>query len=533
VDRLIALVGLRVRLGLRVYLRARETLLGLLLALPGILIFSGLFGAFLFFGIRLLGKAHPEALVAAVSAGATLAGVAIAFAPLLAGVGAVETPDIARLAHFPVPFGSVVAASVIANLMQPAVLGQGLIALAVALALGGSLVERVLALVGVGLTHLLIIAAAQAVGLVLHGLSRNRRLLDVVLVLTLPLGFAIGLAPFLFLVCGLAAADRLLQLLAATDVFAFSPFAWGARAAVHGGRGEIVPFLVWLALAALALAAIVALSAVLMGRIHRSEWRLGRAASAAPRAHRPWPLPGAVGALVEKDLRALWREPAAKASLFLGLIGPFILLVFFTRGSEGVPPSLLLPLAVFAGISPLGANAFGLERRGVQLLLTLPVPRAQILLAKNMAYSAMRAPSLGALALVVALLSPPALLPTAAVIVANVWLVASGMDNLHSVLFPVALPGPERNPYAKTSGGRGLGAALVGMAFVPATLIVVAPFVFLAWLPFLLHLPRLVWIAQPLALVATVGVYAMLLGGAAHLLTRREPELVSRILGDV
>jgi hypothetical protein len=249
--------------------------------------------------------------------------------------------------------------------------------------------------------------------------------------------------------------------------------------------------------------------------------------------HRPWPIPGPVGALVEKDLRALWREPAAKASLFLGLIGPFILLVFFTRGGDALPPGFLLPLAVFAGISPLGANAFGLERRGVQLLLTLPVPRVQILIAKNIAYAVMRAPSLAALGLALAFLSPVSLLPASAVVVASVWLVASGLDNLHSVLFPVALPGPERSPYAKTSGGRGMGAAFVGMAFVPATLLVAGPFVFLAWLPFLLGVPWLAWLVQPLALAGAAGVYVLLLGGAAHLLTRREPEFVSRMLGDV
>ena len=117
-DRLIALVLLRLRLDVRTYLRARETLAGLVLALPATLIFSGLFAGALFFGLQALARAQPDALLAAASAGATLAAISIAFAPLLAGVGAVETPDIARLAHFPIPLPHVVAASLAANLIQ-------------------------------------------------------------------------------------------------------------------------------------------------------------------------------------------------------------------------------------------------------------------------------------------------------------------------------------------------------------------------------------------------------------------------------
>jgi hypothetical protein len=169
----------------------------------------------------------------------------------------------------------------------------------------------------------------------------------------------------------------------------------------------------------------------------------------------------------------------------------------------------------------------------VQLLLTLPVPRIRILVAKNIAHAVLRAPSLAALGLALAFLSPVSRLPAWAVVAASVWLVAMGMDNLHSVLFPVALPGPERSPYAKTSGGRGIGAAVVGMALVPVTLVAAGPFVFLAWLPFLLDAPILVWVAQPLALAGAAAVYGLLLGGAAHLLTRREPEFVGRILGDI
>jgi len=65
-----------------------------------------------------------------------------------------------------------------------------------------------------------------------------------------------------------------------------------------------------------------------------------------------------------------------------------------------------------------------------------------------------------------------------------------------------------------------------------ATLVLVAPFAFLAWLPLLLGRPWL-WLASlPLALAGAAAVYAMLLAGAARLLERREPELMERILSE-
>jgi hypothetical protein len=214
-------------------------------------------------------------------------------------------------------------------------------------------------------------------------------------------------------------------------------------------------------------------------------------------------------------------------------VAPLVLLALFTRGGGAMSPAILLPLALFIGISPLGANAFGLERRGVQLLLTLPRPRGEILFAKNLAHWVVRAPALLVFLPVFVIVSPWPTLPATLVVVAVTWLIASGMDNLHSILFPVTMPGPQREPYAKTSGGRGLGAALVGAAFVPATLLGAAPFVFLAWLPWLLDAPRLSWIALPLAVAGAGAAYALLVAGAASLLQRREPEFVARVLGDV
>src|SRR5262249_21336460 len=147
------------------------------------------------------------------------------------------------------------------------------------------------------------------------------------------------------------------------------------------------------ALGTLAIVGAVGMAAVLAHRIHRGELDLGFAQGTAARARMI--LPGRVGALVEKDLRAAWRDPALRAPLFVGLLGPLIFLFFLTRtGSSTGSGSAFLLLASFVGLSGFGANVFGLERRGVALLMGFPLPRWQVLVAKNLASMALRLPGI-------------------------------------------------------------------------------------------------------------------------------------------
>jgi ABC-2 type transport system permease protein len=348
-DRLIALVVLRLRLALRSYLRARESLVALLLAVPGTLIFSGLVAAALYFGVRALAVSRPESLAPLLSAAATLVGVTAVLSPLLSGVALVETPDAARLAHFPVSLRVVMLATLLANLVQPAVLAQLLPVIALALALGGVGWGAAVASAGVLLSLLLVIAVGQAAGLVLYALARNRRLHDLLLIVGLPVGFALSFLPFLLLGLGPGSLQRGLTLLTEHDPCVFSPFAWGVRAAISAAHGHAQPAMLFAGLAVLAIAATLGISAALAERIHRSEplfasWTT-RPTTARSRA---W-LPGSVGALIEKDLRTAWRDPGLKASLLLGLVGPFLLLFLFSRGSAALDPGMLLFFSLFVG----------------------------------------------------------------------------------------------------------------------------------------------------------------------------------------
>jgi hypothetical protein len=83
------------------------------------------------------------------------------------------------------------------------------------------------------------------------------------------------------------------------------------------------------------------------------------------------------------------------------------------------------------------------------------------------------------------------------------------------------------------SGPRGLVAVLVGMALFMTAMLLATPFVLLAGLPLWFNATAWWWVSLPLALAGGVSVYALLVGGAEAVLSRREPELLERVLVEV
>jgi ABC-2 type transport system permease protein len=530
VDRLIALVALRWRLEARALAGARGRLAALLVALPVLLLASLAGAAVAFTAVRVAERAYPELVLPGLSAVATLFGLGWVLSPLLAGFAATETHDLGRLMPYPVPVRTLVASSLLANLLQPVTLAQLPPLVAVALAIGGAWLP--LTLLGLGLALLLVLASGQAVGLALHALSRNRRWHDRALFLGLTLGVGLSLLPLVLIGGGAPALRRLALALLERDVFGLVPFSWGARAAVHAGRGEILAYLVWAGASALALAGVVGVSVALAERLYRGEVDVGEAGPRASSRARVR-LPGVVGALVEKDLRVAWRDPRLKLLVFTGVIGPLVLLLVLGQGSaRGLSPGLLLAVACFAGLGALGTNAFALERQGLGLLFGFPVDRFSILAGKNLGVLVLRLPSVLAVSFATLVLAGPFLVPAAATVVLLVQVLAAAADNYLSILFPLPVAAAGRDPNAPASGTRALGAAVATFAAMLGTLLVSAPFVFLAWLPHLLG-ERWLWaLTLPLALGGAVAVHFMATSLAARLLLRREPELIARLAGE-
>jgi ABC-2 type transport system permease protein len=530
-DRLIALAALRWRLDLRAVMGARERVLGLLLAVPGLVFLSGAASLLAGSGVRLLEGSDPGLVLPLLSAVATGVGVLWALSPLLAGMALTETHDLTRLLHYPVALPTLVASSLVANILQPTVLATLPPLVAVGLAVAGWGARLGPALLGLALALALVVASGQAVGLALHALSRNRRLHDRALFAGMVLGVVLSFLPLLLLSRGGASLGRLARPLLARDVFALSPFAWGVRAAVHAGRGEAAVFLEWAGLAALAAAAALALSAALAQRVYRGELDLGVAGPGPAAGGAGLRLPGPAGAVLEKDLRMVWRDPRLKAVVLGGLLGPLVLLVLLSRSTEGRPGVLLL-LASFVGLGTLGSNAFALERHGLALLFGFPVDRFLLLVAKNLTAVLLRLPGGAMIAVAAAVLVGPVLVPAVAVLLLLTQILAVAVDNYVAILFPMPVPGPGRNPNASISGTGGLAMLAVATAASAVTLVVSSPFAFLAWLPLLMRRPLLWLLTLPLALAGAAAVYGMLTAGAASLLVRREPELLARALGE-
>jgi ABC-2 type transport system permease protein len=531
VDRLIALVALRWRLDLRAVLGARARLVSLLLALP-LLALASLAAAFLAFSLaRVLEAQQPRLVLPVLSALAALAGLFMTLSPLVAGMAVTETHDLGRLLQYPVPLATLVSSSLLANALQPVVLAQLPPLAALALGLAGSGLRLPATLAGLLLWLALSLAGGQCVGLALHALSRHRRWHDRALLAGVVLGVALSLLPLLLLSASGSGARRLVYELLSRDVFVLVPFSWGARAAVHAARGEPGTFLSWAAAAALALVAAIAVSSVLAQRLYRGELELGEVGGGSHRSRLR--LPGVVGALVEKDLRTAWRDPRLKALAFSGLVGPALLLVALWQGlAGGAAPRLMLALGSFAGLGVLGANVFGVERQGVGLLLGFPVDRTTILVAKNLVVMALRLPALLLVAIATALVAGVGLVPAVVTVVLVTQLLAAALDDFVSVLAPLPLPGAGRDPSTAVSGTRGLGAVFLSFASMGGSLLLSAPFAFLAWLPQLLARPWLWLLSLPLAFAGAAGLYFMLVTWAAHLLVQREPEIVARVSGE-
>ena len=527
-DRLIGLILLRWKMDLRGLRRTPERMAGLVLLVPLLAISAAFATGAVYVGARSLGARDPDLLLPLASLLATAIGVFWMISPMLTGLALGETHDLTRLLIFPIPFWSLVASSLLANLLQPLVLAKMPVVVGLALGLAEGPSTLPFTLLGVALSFIFMLAAVQLSSLLLLGLARSRRFQDLSLFLGIGLGFVLSIAPLALLSAGPRLLRVLKRLLLDHDLFALSPFAWGVRAAVHAGHGEAGPFALYSLAAAAAIAVTLGLSTAVIARIHRGELDLGAFADRTRGRPARMRFSGPLGALVEKDLRVAWRDPALKASLFMGLVSPLLFLFFMTQAAGGPGPTAVLGLATVVGLSVFGTNTFGLERRGIGLLMSFPIARWRILVAKNLASITLRLPSVLTVLVASAVLAPPDLIPATATVAAIGLLISAGVDNYASILFPVAAPEPGRPP--GTAGSRGLGMIVISAMLLSLALITATPFVLLAWLPRLFSMPWLWVVTLPLALAGAGAVYAMLIAGAEKLLRRREPEVLERIL---
>jgi hypothetical protein len=189
-------------------------------------------------------------------------------------------------------------------------------------------------------------------------------------------------------------------------------------------------------------------------------------------------------------------------------------------------------IAAFTGLGVAGSNAFALERRGISLLLMLPTSRTTLLAAKNAVALVLRLPAVLLLAAASLVLAEPGLIPFVLATALVAAVLAAGADNFLAILVPTPVPAAGQDPWASTSGTRGLAALALSALFFAAAALAALPFVLLIGLPLMLGQPVLGLLSIPLALAGTGGAYFMLVSAAARMLEAREPELVARILAE-
>jgi ABC-2 type transport system permease protein len=328
-----------------------------------------------------------------------------------------------------------------------------------------------------------------------------------------------------------AAALELLRVLRVLRWAAF-PAAFADRATVALYAGNTGAALPWVA--ALALSA--ALGAVIAFRLALASALSGGAS--APRAPSTgsggWPLPGRIGALVEKEGKYLVRHPlAALLALILPALAGLVMWKVAPRiPQEGGEIVRALPLFAFALYAHVASqvfflNAFGWERGGGRAWFLAPVPGAEILVAKNLAaYGLSLVLFLSSAAVGIAAGGAPPRWALAAGVALHLgiapWLLAAG--NLVSVLNPRAAPmsvqrGGALSPLSSLAGMFTIsGASALFAVPVVAALRLDAPWVLAAG-----------WAGLG---VCGAAVYAAALPGTARLLARRREVFIEAVADD-
>jgi hypothetical protein len=338
------------------------------------------------------------------------------------------------------------------------------------------------------------------------------------------------------------------------------PSWWAAEVATGQGFVRFVPVLALVALTAwLVRASAVLQEKAFLGDVDRDAetGSVSQRGFFAPVTSR---MPGRVGALVEKEIAILRREPAVRSILIGQAMYPIVWCGLgawqVVSGSSPEKLGRLVPLAGLIAypllLMELGLvmNLLGLEGGGAVHAMLLPVKRRTLLLGKDVAYLLV----FGTLNAVVAV----ALTVTAFFVTPGgavgwggcaAWSLAAalegycvvaiglGIGNLMSVVNPMRVAVRDRRAIRQQVGGRdGCLRNLIGVAAVMGSLFLAVPLAASFHLPYALKLSGKVdppawlpFVTVPFGVALSAGV---MLAGAAlggSLLSSREEDIVARL----
>lgn len=423
-----------------------------------------------------------------------------------------------NLLHLPIARSELLAYSLLTGVVTPLVLESPvLIGAALGAASQPALILATLPLAF--LAHMVLLTGAHAMSLFAVLIAKRAWISDLARVLA----FSIFFLPSLLNHRGTREFLRPLLI----PLVEISPLGWAARAAVYAGAGDLSGSL-WFAIPALLLLiATTVVSLTLLNRILAGEGedRVERNTKAA-RPTRVF-LPGALGALIETQLRTQLRTPAARMALLV----PTLMMGFFAF-SLSRPGAMISPFAMVVFLSLVGGNAFLAIGRGVALILGTPVSRASILVAGDVSGFFFRVPPLLAIVAVTAWRGGSALAWSMVTLVLALIPIGMGVQHFVSILRPFALPRDRFNPYAQRIDARQSSNGFLSLVATLATVLIASPFLSLLWLS-----SRIAdgawepWLVA-LACLGALATYAVLIALAERLLERRELQVLEVLLDD-
>lgn len=459
------MVGLFVRLKLRLLANGLRTSPGQFIGLLVGLVWALLMASFGTFGLTLL--RGQEQLAADVG---VLVFTAIAVAWMLFPLfvfGSDETLDPARLALFPLRRRTLVAGLLAASAVGVPALATLLLLLGALVGLSAGPLSVLIGAVAVVLQLAMCIAASRALSCALSGVLRSRRGRDLGILVGVLLVFGVQGINVAFQRVSFEGAASPQALLALLDRVA-SALRWAPPGAAAqaisnaaGGRPLLAAGELALAAAAVGLLLwwwIAALSRALTGYDASTQATTagrGRRVTGGVAAVLPT---GRVGAVAAKELRYLWREPQRKASL-IGAIALAILVGFAFGGGQAQSVLVLGPSVAAIVLGLQAANQFGLDGPALWLHVVATASARDLrndIAGKNLALTLVALPLLAAISVAVGVIGTDVYGALAAFAVGCGMLgIGLGTASVTSVLAPY--PVPERGTNVFRSPGAGTG----------------------------------------------------------------------------
>jgi hypothetical protein len=517
VNRLLLLVGLSFRTRIRGLFSAGASSIFLVLGGLVYLAITVAMGIGAYFTLSQSHGVKVERVADAASLVVTLFGVFVLTRPLI--LSNLSGASLQNLLHLPIRRGELLAYSLLTGVVTPLLLESPVL---IGAALGAAaqpaliLVTLPLAL----LAHVTLLLGAHAMSLLAVLIARRTWVSDLARVCA----FSVFFLPSLINYRGPREFLRPLV----GPLVEISPLGWAARAAVYAGAGDLKQSLAFALPALLLLAGTAFISLTLLNRILAGEGEDRVAKKIAKARPARVFLPGALGALIETQLRTQLRTPAARMALFF----PTLMMGFFAFTLSQQRTGSISPLAIVVFLSLVGGNAFLLIGRGVALILGTPVARAWMLVASDVSALVFRMPPLLAIVAVTAWRGGWDTAAEMLLLVAALVPISMGVQHFVSILRPFALPRDRFNPYAQRIDARQSGNGIASLLATLATALIASPFLFLLWLG-----PRVAdgafspWLIL-LACFGAFATYAVLVALAEGLLVRRELRVLEVLLDD-